>query len=99
VGGLDVHFPIGNSSLSAAGDYLDVVDIVGVGQNFRSASAAGVDASIRYAYRITPLIEVFALAAWTRYFYTFEPKPGDAWVAGGAVDQMFHGQVGLRATY
>jgi hypothetical protein len=97
--GIDFRVPFGASALSVAGDYLALLSIDGVGQNFRSPSAAGVDASLRYAYAFTKSVEVYALAAWTRYFYTFKPVPGDAWVAGGAIDQMLHGQIGVRATY
>ena len=98
-GGGDFRVAMGRSSLTASGDYLAVLSVVGVGQNFRVPSAAGVDASLRYGLAITPFLEAFAVTSWTRYFYVFEPKPGDTWVAGGAVDQMFHGQVGLRAIY
>jgi hypothetical protein len=73
--------------------------MLGVGQEFRSPSVAGVDASLGYAYRVSPLVEIFAMGSITRYFYAFVPKPGDTWIAGGAVDQMFHGQLGMRVTY
>ena len=36
---------------------------------------------------------------YTRFFMSFQPIPGDAFVAGGALDQFFHGEVGVKAFY
>ncbi len=98
-GGLDLRIPIGRSRILLAGDYDAVLSAEYVGQNFRSPAAAGVDVSVSYAFRVADVVELYAAGEMTRYFYSFSPKPGDAWVAGGAVDQMFHGQLGVRATY
>jgi hypothetical protein len=98
IGG-DVRVPFGKSAITGSGAYLDVLSPLYIGQNFRSPKAAGVDASLAYSYQVAPFVEAVALGGFTRYFYSFAPIPGDAWVAGGAVDQMFHGQLGVRVTY
>jgi hypothetical protein len=97
--GVDVRVPFGQSAITLAGDYDAVLSVEYVGTNFRAPAVGGVDASVTYGYRIASVLEVFAQGSMSRYFYSFGPKPGDAWVAGGAVDQMFHGQLGVRATY
>jgi hypothetical protein len=39
-------------------------------------------------------VELSLEVAYTRFFYTLNPQPGDALVAGGALDQMAFGSLG-----
>ena len=36
---------------------------------------------------------------YERYFYSFGPTPGDAYVAGGALDQFFGGRLAIAYVF
>lgn len=55
-----------------------------------------VEGGISLAYRITPMLEAVAGGDIIRYAFDFNPKPGDMFVAGGAVDQYLSGFLALR---
>ena len=53
------------------------------------ATVGGVDATLGIALPFARAFEGRLSATYTRYFYTFHPIPGDAFVAGGALDEFF----------
>ena len=53
---------------------------------FRAHTLAGVDASLGVALPLGRGFEAELAATYTRYFATFSPEPGDAYIAGGHDD-------------
>jgi hypothetical protein len=60
----------------------------GDGSGFPHESVGGVEGRLGLAYPITRSFEVSIAGAYTRIFYAYNPTPGDANVAGGALDEM-----------
>lgn len=58
---------------------------------FPRLSGAGVEANAYVGYEVAPKWEVRVGVDLTRFFFALKPEPGDANVAGGAVDQFFAG--------
>lgn len=58
---------------------------------FPRLSGAGIEAAAYVGYEVTPKWEVRVGVDMTRFFFALKPEPGDALVAGGAVDQFFAG--------
>ncbi|MBN8232496.1 hypothetical protein JYK02_33770 [Corallococcus macrosporus] len=54
---------------------------------FPRMSAGAVTGSATLAYRLNRILDVRLKADLRRYFFKFNPEPGDPYVAGGAVDQ------------
>ncbi|WP_223631710.1 hypothetical protein [Corallococcus sp. EGB] len=54
---------------------------------FPNMSAGAVTGSAMLAYRLNRIVDVRLKADLRRYFFKFNPEPGDPYVAGGAVDQ------------
>ncbi|MBN9685223.1 MULTISPECIES: hypothetical protein [unclassified Corallococcus] len=54
---------------------------------FPRMSAGAVTGSATVAYRLNRILDVRLKADLRRYFFKFNPEPGDPYVAGGAVDQ------------
>ena len=65
------------------------LDAGAVHDRFRGATVGGVDATLGLALPFARAFEGRLGATYTRYFYTFHPTPGDAFVAGGALDEFF----------
>jgi hypothetical protein len=94
-GGLDARVALGAFSVFAYGSYLGVLSTGALGTYFGRASVGGVEARAGTAYATAGGFEVSLELAYTRFFYTLNPQPGDPYVAGGALDQMFRGSLGV----
>lgn len=71
--------------LGASG--LPLISAGDIAQNyFVRATAAGVEAQLGLAIGLVSGLELRVLADARRYFYAMNPRVGDAWVAGGALD-------------
>lgn len=70
------------------GSYLDVLSSGYAAELFPRESVAGIEGSAGLAYRLAPGWEASLRAAYTRMFFSFNPVPGDADVAGGALDEQ-----------
>ncbi|MFO0558499.1 MAG: hypothetical protein U0269_10820 [Polyangiales bacterium] len=71
--------------LGASG--LPLISAGDIAQNyFVRATAAGVEAQLGLAIGLISGLELRVLADARRYFYAMNPRVGDAWVAGGALD-------------
>jgi hypothetical protein len=92
---LDARVFFGSFSLLGGGGYLDVLKAGTIGGVFPRETVGGVDAFLGGAYLLSPHLEVSARVAYTRFFYAFNPQPGDAYVAGGALDEMARLSLGL----
>ena len=63
---------------------------------FRSPHLHGLDGDLAFALGIVPGLEARLSGRYTRYFASFKPVPGDAFVAGGALDEQFQFGLGVR---
>jgi hypothetical protein len=86
--GLDLRAPFGAFSLFGGGSYLKVLSTGGEGDLFPRESVGGVDARLGGAYSFGQGFELSVGLGYTRFFYSMNPQPGDANVAGGALDEM-----------
>jgi hypothetical protein len=86
--GLDLRGALGAFSLYGGGGYLQVLSAGPMGDLFPRESVGGVEARIGAAYVLARSFELSLGVGYTRFFYTFNPVPGDANVAGGALDEM-----------
>jgi hypothetical protein len=84
----DVRLPAGPAFVLIALGYDGPLAAGAVHDRFRGATVAGVDASLGVALPFARAFEGRLSAMYTRYFYTFHPTPGDAFVAGGALDEF-----------
>jgi hypothetical protein len=97
VGG-DVRFTVpALSALSVlgGGSYLDLLSTGYTNELFPRQSAGGIEAHVGASYAIARTFELSLGASYTRIFYAFNPVPGDANVAGGALDQQTRIVAGL----
>lgn len=96
---VDARIPVGKFALLAEAGFRAVLNAGGVAQRFRSTSVEGLDAELGGAVEIARGWEARLVADYQRYFYAFSPVPGDAYVAGGALDQFFGARVALAWIY
>jgi hypothetical protein len=97
--GVDARIPFGSFALLGGAGFRAVLDAGEVAQRFRLSSVEGIDAELGVAYTVIPGWEARLLGDYERYFYAFKPVPGDAYVAGGALDQFFGGTLALAYIY
>lgn len=57
---------------------------------FPRTAAGGIEAGFYVAYDLYHGLEARVGADYQRFFFTFDPQPGDAKVAGGALDQYYN---------
>ncbi len=62
---------------------------------FPNASGGGVDAGLLAGYEVVTGVSLVAGFDFRRYFLTFDPEPGDPFIAGGAVDEYLSGWGGV----
>jgi len=72
----------------AGGSYLDVLSSGYTSQLFPRETVGGVEAHLGASWRLAKSWELSLSGAYTRFFYSFNPVPGDASVAGGALDEQ-----------
>jgi len=77
--------------------YLAVTSPGEIYERFRDSHVSGIDGDLGFALAIVPGLEARLGGRYTRYFASFEPKVGDPYVAGGALDEQL--QVGLGVRY
>ena len=93
--GGDVRVALGSFSLYGYGSYLDVLSTGPVGAYFARATVGGLEGRLGLSHDLGHGFEVSFEVAYTRFFYAFNPQPGDAYVAGGALDQMTFASLGV----
>jgi hypothetical protein len=71
---------------SFAGRYLLNTGEIQSASRFPRLKAGGLDAQVAIPVALTNRFEVKLQADYTRYWYSMNPQPGDAAVAGGALD-------------
>jgi hypothetical protein len=94
--GLDVRYFVGSSiSLFGSGMYIYPLSAGQVGNYFPRATMGGLEAGLGAAYALGQNLEISLGVKYDRFYYSFNPVPGDANVAGGAVDEMEQVAIGL----
>lgn len=83
-------------ALKAGFDYLGAASGGDVYDRFRDVTLNGMDARLGLSTEITAGIRVNVMFDYTRFFSSFVPIPGDAYVAGGALDQFGSIQIGIE---
>jgi hypothetical protein len=73
--------------------YLPAIQSGSLGDRFRETSTGAVELGGGLAVPFARLFELRATAEYTRVFYAFHPVPGDAYVAGGALDSFVRAQL------
>lgn len=94
-GGADARVTWGATSVAVSGSYLGVLGTGPVASYFPRATVGGVEACAGVTQAFGPGLQLSLELAYTRFFYTLNPEPGDAYVAGGALDQMVTGSIGV----
>src|SRR5690606_5433834 len=97
--GLDGRFPIGPVAITAFGGYLGSLDSGDVHERFRDSSVGGIDVGGGLTVPIVHGLEARLQAEYVRWFYSFGPIPGDAFVAGGALDEYIHLEIGPQYVF
>jgi hypothetical protein len=69
---------------------------VGSDRWFPHASAGGLDLGIEGGYEVLTRLDLVAGLDYRRYFLSMNSEPGDANVAGGALDQYIVGYIGAE---
>jgi hypothetical protein len=94
-GGADARVTFGATSVYASGSYLGVLGAGSVGDSFPRATIGGVEGRAGVTQGFGPGLQLSLELAYTRFYYTLDPEPGDAYVAGGALDQMATASLGV----
>lgn len=97
--GLDGRFPIGPVAITAFGGYRGAFDSGEVFDRFRDSSIGGIDVGGGLSVPIVYGLEAHVQAEYIRWFYAFAPIPGDAFVAGGALDEYVHIEIGPQYVF
>jgi hypothetical protein len=83
-------------SVLAGGAYLLTTSRGEIYDRFRDPSVQGVDAELGFGVDLGAGFEARLDGRYTRYFASFEPKLGDRYVAGGALDEQLQAGLGVR---
>jgi hypothetical protein len=93
--GAEVRVAIGRIALAAQFGYRAILSTGDFDARFPHESVGGIDAQLSIAILLGKGFAVRASGEYVRVFYDFRPRPGDAYVAGGALDEYALGQLGL----
>jgi hypothetical protein len=88
--GVDGRIPLGPVAINLFFDYLGAVSAGTVYDRFTGSSIGGIATGGGFIVPIASGFEVRLGAEYERWFYAFEPVVGDAFVAGGALDERIH---------
>ncbi|WP_437965667.1 hypothetical protein WMF04_39450 [Sorangium sp. So ce260] len=90
--GLDARLPVGSAALALGAEYMLPLSSGPVYERFTGASVQGIGALAGVMIPVATGIEARLLVEYARFFSSFQPEQGDAYIAGGAIDQY----LGLR---
>ncbi|WP_437809360.1 hypothetical protein [Sorangium sp. So ce1078] len=90
--GLDGRIPAGPVALALGAEYILPLSSGPVYDRFTGASVQGIGALAGVMVPVATGIEARLLVEYARFFSSFQPEQGDAYIAGGAIDQY----LGLR---
>ena len=98
-GGADVSVALGAYTLYASGSYLSILSTGPFGALFPRANVGGIEAGIGATRSLGAGFEASLAIAYTRFYSSLHPEPGDAYVAGGALDQMGRASLGIGRVF
>jgi hypothetical protein len=87
----------GDVSLTLGGGYRYIFNAGGtdLDQYFPHRTVGGLDAELAVGYRMGRTLEIRGWGQLRRYFYDMHSKAGDAYLAGGAIDQYWTVGLGM----
>lgn len=85
--GVDGRYPIGRIGLVAGFDYLEPLSAGEVYERFTNPKVHGIGAMGGVFVGVATGFEVRVAGEYRRFFSDFDPKLGDTYIAGGALDQ------------
>lgn len=97
--GLDGRFPIGPVAITAFGGYLGAISSGDVYDRFRDSAIGGIDVGGGLTVPIALGFEARLQVEYIRWFYAFHPVVGDEFVAGGALDEYLHIEIGPQYVF
>lgn len=97
--GGEVRLPLGPVAFELGGGYRGLLGIGETGNRFTNPQALAFDAMAGFVVMLPAGFEARLSADYTRVFYAFAPVLGDAYVAGGMVDEMLGARVGVAYVY
>jgi hypothetical protein len=95
----DIRVPFGAFSLLGGAGYMYIFNAGPFGDRFPHETIAGVDATVGGSYEITPWLAGKVTANYIRVFSSAHPEVGDAYIAGGALDQYMVLHLGVSAIF
>jgi hypothetical protein len=95
----DVRMPFGRAAVVASAGYLFVLSFGDLASRFPRASVGGVEAELGGALTLTTGLEARLTASYRRFFYAMNPTIQDAYIAGGALDELASLQAGVAYVY
>jgi hypothetical protein len=95
--GVDGRYDLRRFSITAGAGYEAVVSHGPLGDLFPRATTGGLDLRVGGGFRLARNVELRATATYARFFWSMNSQPGDANVAGGALDQFMTAAVGVAA--
>lgn len=97
--GGEIRVPIGPLAFELGGGYRGLLGVGETGDRFANGNALAFDGMVGFAVPLPAGFEVRLSGDYTRVFYAFTPAVGDAYVAGGAVDEMLGARLGVAYVY
>lgn len=99
-GGIDARLPIVDwFAVMPSFGFIGPLSGGAVYDRFTGSSVLGIDAGLLLTFVIGAGIELRGGAEYIRYFSSFDPVPGDAYVAGGALDQYVALKIGAAYVF
>jgi len=85
--GVDARIPLGRPALVFGFDWIEPLSAGAVYDRFTGSKVHGVGAKLGLFIKIAGGFELRMAAEYSRFFSDFDPVLGDAYIAGGALDQ------------
>ncbi len=98
-GGVDGRIPFWRMALLLDFGYDGALSAGAVHDRFRGSSVGGIDLGAGLSFTLGAGFELRLRGHYTRYFYKFHPVLGDAYVAGGALDEFLGFGLGVAYAY
>ena len=108
--GADGRWPMGKLALIGGAGYRHLLTRRGasgtavpaagsVGDHFPRADIQGLDARAGAAWKLSPWLEARLVLSYVRFWATFNPRAGAAYIAGGGLDQMINADLGVAVWF
>jgi hypothetical protein len=96
---VDGRIPLGPGAILLGAAYRPILGAGDLGSHFPRESISGMDAKLGAALKLTSAIEARLVFTYTRVWATFNPRPGDQYIAGGGVDQLLNADIGAAIRF